>query len=195
MASYTTLPDGYTPCFLVDLKKDKRLAALINLLALLIAVLMAVAAAPFVSPFYLFIDGSGFSVWRAVILMAALFVYIVLHELTHGVAMRLSGTKRVRYGFDGLYAFAGSDDYYTKGIYLFIALAPVVLFGAVLFVLMPLVPREWFWVVYGVQITNLSGAAGDLYVTARFLRLPRDILVRDAGSSMTVYRRAEQNEE
>lgn len=195
MASYTTLPDGYTPCLSVDLKKDKRLAVLINLLALLIAVLMAVAAAPFVSPFYLFIDGSGFSVWRAVILMASLFVYIILHELTHGVAMRLSGTKRVRYGFDGLYAFAGSDDYYTKGSYLFIALAPVVLFGAVLFVLMPLVPREWFWVVYGVQITNLSGAAGDFYVTARFLRLPRDILVRDAGSSMTVYRRAEQNEE
>ena len=44
-----------------------------------------------------------------------------------------------------------------------------------------------FWCVYIVQITNISGAAGDMYVTGKFLRLPRDILVHDSGVSMTVY--------
>ena len=49
------------------------------------------------------------------------------------------------------------------------------------------VPIAWFWVVFAIQIMNLSGAAGDLYVTVRFLRLPKDILVKDTGVAMTVY--------
>lgn len=50
-----------------------------------------------------------------------------------------------------------------------------------------LVPYEWFWVVYLIQLINLSGAAGDLFVTVRFSKMPKDILVRDYGVGMTVY--------
>ncbi len=50
-----------------------------------------------------------------------------------------------------------------------------------------IVPDEWFWIAYIIQIANISGAAGDLYVTARFTRLPKDILVRDSGVAMEVY--------
>ena len=45
---------------------------------------------------------------------------------------------------------------------------------------------------YAVEIINLSGAAGDYYVTCRFCRLPADILVQDAGVSMTVYARTDE---
>ena len=113
--------------------------------------------------------------------------YIVLHEVVHGVAMKICGTKKVRYGFTGLYAFAGSEDYYGKKAYIFIALAPVVLWGTVLAVVNFFVPTEWFWVIYIIQITNISGAAGDYFVTAKFSRFPKDILVRDCGVGMTVY--------
>ena len=41
--------------------------------------------------------------------------------------------------------------------------------------------------VWILQIANVSGAAGDVYVTLRLLRLPRDLLVRDTGVAMTVY--------
>jgi len=68
-------------------------------------------------------------------------------------------------------------------------LAPVVFWGIVLAVINVLVPLEWFWVVYFIQIINLSGAAGDLYVTVKFSRLPSDILVQDYGVGMTVYSR------
>jgi hypothetical protein len=62
-----------------------------------------------------------------------------------------------------------------------------VLWGIVLAIVNPFVPTEWFWVVYLIQIANISGAAGDLYVTLKFSRLPGDILVRDYGVGMTVY--------
>jgi len=115
--------------------------------------------------------------------------YIVLHELVHGITMKAFGTPRVRYGFTGVYAFAGSDDYYGKGSYIFIALAPVVLWGAVLAVVSLFVPLSWFWVVHFVQVVNLSdgnfnyvtpqnyGVAVSLGLTARLRHGNVDIVV------------------
>ena len=101
--------------------------------------------------------------------------------------MKICGTKKVKYGFTGLYAYAGSNDFYSKGAYIFIALAPVVLLGAVLLVVNFFVSVEWFWVVYFIQIINLSGASGDYFVTIKFLTLPKDVLITDYGVGMKVY--------
>ncbi len=116
-----------------------------------------------------------------------MIAYMILHELVHGISMKLCGTKRVKYGFTGLYAFAASEDYYEKKPYIFIALAPVILWGFVLAVINIFVPAEWIWIVYFVQIMNISGAAGDFYVTIKFLSLPEDILIKDHGVGMAVY--------
>ena len=194
MKAVSQLPDGYREIYSVDLQKDKKLSLLVNGLAILIGVLLAVPM-HFVVPIYTLFDmsqGLGAYCLRFGVLMVAIVAYMVAHELVHGAAMKLCGTKRVKYGYTGLYAFAGSDDYYDKAAYIFIALAPVVLWGVVLLVLQFFVPTSWFWVVYCVQLTNLSGAAGDYYVTARFSRLSKNILVRDSGVSMCVYSNAEE---
>ena len=194
MKAVFQLPDGYREIYSVDLQKDKKLSLLVNGLATLIGVLLAVPM-HFIVPISTLFDmsqGMGAYFLRFGVLMVAMVAYMVAHELVHGAAMKLCGTKRVKYGYTGLYAFAGSEDYYDKAAYLFIALAPVVLWGIVLLVLQFCVPTSWFWVVYLVQITNLSGAAGDYYVTARFSRLPKNILVRDSGVSMCVYADAEE---
>ena len=194
MKAVFQLPDGHREIYSVDLQKDKKLSLLVNGLATLIGVLLAVPM-HFVVPIFTLFDmsqGMGAYFLRFGVLMVAIVAYMVAHELVHGAAMKLCGTKRVKYGYTGLYAFAGSEDYYDKAAYLFIALAPVVLWGIVLLVLQFCVPTSWFWVVYLVQITNLSGAAGDYYVTARFSRLPKNILVRDSGVSMCVYSNAEE---
>ena len=124
---------------------------------------------------------------RFVLLFVLTILYLVLHEFVHGIAMKMCGTKKIKYGFTGLYAFAGSDDYYDKRSYIFIALAPVVLWGFLLALINFFVSPEWFWVVYIIQIVNLSGAAGDIFVTVKFSCLPKDILIKDYGVGMTVY--------
>jgi hypothetical protein len=129
--------------------------------------------------------------WMWCIILGLEVVYIVLHELVHGITMKLVGTKKVNYGFTGLYAFAGSKDYYDKTGYIMIALAPVVLWGIVLAVIQAFVPVQWFWLVWMIQIANISGAAGDAYVTAKFSKMPKDILVSDYGVGMTVYSKEE----
>ena len=191
MRGTLTLPDGYAGLCSIDLQKDKRLALLINGLALLIALPLVFLGNRIVPLRTLFSmdDGFGFYFLRLGMLTAGYAAYVVLHELVHGAAMKLCGTKKVRYGFCGMYAYAGSEDYYSRGAYIFIALAPVVLFLAVFAVANLLVPLSWFWTIYLLQIINVSGAAGDIYVTCRFLRMPKDILIKDVGTSMEAYQK------
>lgn len=195
MKAVSGLGEGYREIYAVDLQKDKKMAVLVNAAALLVAAVMAVPMA-FVVPLSTLFDteqgleqGLIASLFRLVALMVLMIGYLVLHELTHGVAMKLCGTKKVRYGFTGLYAFARSDDYYDKTAYIFIALAPVVLWGIVFAIVNGVVNAPWFWVVYLLQIINVSGAVGDLFVTIKFAAMPKDILVKDDGVSMTVYSR------
>ena len=189
MKAFENLPDGYHEIYAVDLQKNKKVALLVNILAILIAALLVVPMCFVVPISSLFSMETGMKnyIFRFGILLVLIIVYMVLHELVHGIAMKICGTKKVKYGFTGMYAFAGSRDFYNKKAYIYIALAPVVLWGSVLAVITPLVSAEWFWVVYMIQIINVSGAAGDLFVTVKFLRLPRDILIRDYGVGMKVF--------
>ena len=189
MKAVEKLPEGYREIYSIDLQKNKKMSVLVNLLAAVIAVALVVPMCVVVPISSLFSMENGLRDYtlRFASILVLMVVYMVLHELIHGAAMKMCGTKRVKYGFTGLYAFAGSADYYDKKSYIFIALAPVVLWGVVLAVVNCFVPYEWFWVVYMIQVINLSGAAGDLFVTVKFSRLPSDILVQDYGVGMKVY--------
>ena len=189
----TELPQGYAALCTIDLQKNKRLALGVNLGALGIAVLLfalGIAFEPFPVPADSAGDGSAALLQALLKLLAALcgiVLYLILHEAVHGIFMKGYGGLKPRFGLTLLYAYCGSDAYFDKKSYLVIGLAPVVIWGAVLLAAGLLVPEGWFWTVYLIQIVNLSGAAGDFYVTYRMLRLPRDILVQDTGVSMTVF--------
>lgn len=188
MKSSEKLPEGYGEIYSVDLQKNKRLSLLVNGIAVAIMVIMVVAMR-FLVPIRATFSPENLGAYfgKVALTFALVILYVVLHEAIHGVAMKICGTKRIKYGFTGVYAFAGSSDYYGKGAYIFIALAPVILWGVVLAVVNAFVSPEWFWVIYFIQINNISGAAGDFFVTAKFSRLPKDILVQDHGVGMKVY--------
>ncbi len=184
------LPSGYAEVLKLDLQKDTKKALLVNVLALILAAVMFVPAF-FLRPFSIFLSSSGAFPFLAktALLLLGMVLYLVLHELVHGVAMKvcLPGVK-VRYGFTGLYAYAASQDaYFCKSSYILIALAPVVLWGAVLLILNLVVSADWFWVIYFIQIINISGAAGDLYMVYRLSGMSSEILVHDDGVSMVIF--------
>lgn len=181
MKVYTTLPDGYKEIHTLDMQKDKKLSFWLNFFASVVGIVLI--AIPWISISNPFAQPT----WMWLIILAADIAYVVLHELVHGITMKIVGTKNVSYGFTGLYAFAGSKDYYDKTAYLTIALAPVIVLGVILAVVQMFTPVEFFWIPWFIQVTNLSGAAGDAYVTAKFSKMPNDILVTDYGVGMTVY--------
>jgi len=186
MKATFTLPEDYQAKYIINLK-EKRPAILVNGLALVITLILILFGAMY-CPFSKLLDPLDLTAaLRLLSVGIGCLVYIPLHELVHGLFIRIYSGRRAKYGFTLMYAYAGSDAWFAKGPYIVIALAPVVLWGIVLAAIQSLVPLSWFWVVYFIQIVNLSGAAGDLYVFVRLLREKPDILIRDTGTDMTVW--------
>ena len=186
MNSYIDLPKGYKEIEHIDLQKDKKLAFLVNAIGVVIMVVTFFIGHFFVSFLELY-KMEGVLPWIAI--FVGTILYMVLHELVHGIFMWHYSKQKPFYGFTGMYAYAGSKCYFNKKSYIIIALAPIVVWGIVLLILNLIFQETWFWVIYFIQICNLSGAAGDLYVSYRFSKLPEDILINDVGVSMTIYGR------
>ncbi len=194
MHTCQVLPEGYREYYSVDLQKNKKTALFVNVLSVVLALLVGIPMHFHYPIWHLFdmSDGFGPYLTRTAVLFFSIFVYICLHELTHAAVMKYYGAKKVRFGFTGLYAYAGSlEDYFPKVPYIHTALAPVIVWGIVFIVLSLIMKGPWLWIAYFLQILNVSGAAGDLFVAVKFSRFPSDIFVRDTGIDMTVYSREE----
>ena len=187
MKNAAALPHGYCERARVDLRTDPRQARIVSGAAVVIAAVLAAAGAHFV-PLRAAFSGGHVPLKLAAALAGAA-AGVVLHELVHGVFIRLLGGVKPRYGFTGRYACAGSGAYFCKRDYIVIALAPAVLLGLSLALAAALAPAGWFWSVYIVQIVNLSGAAGDYCAVCRLLRLRGDLLIGDTGLTMIVYQK------
>lgn len=183
--NHRTLPKGYRYAGTLDFMRNRaQLKAVVILSLALIAV--STLAGLLIAPVELSwrLMASRWVLWPA--LFAALILYIPLHELTHGVAMfALSGVKP-KYGLKLPYAYCGSTAWFDRKSHVITALAPVVLWGVGLLVAALRVPREWFWFFWVVQISNLSGSAGDIVCVWLLLRMKGDLLIQDTGVRMRI---------
>ena len=112
MKTCTVLPERYEAAASVDLQNDKRKALLVNGLSAAVMLLMILLGHFLIRPvtdLFGFDDTNSGWFLRIAVMMAGLFVYVILHELAHAAAMKSFGAKQVRFGFTGLYAFAGSE--------------------------------------------------------------------------------------
>ncbi|MCL2188773.1 MAG: DUF3267 domain-containing protein [Defluviitaleaceae bacterium] len=183
-----TLPPGYTEFWHVNFGKNAKSIILFSL-----------AATALAAPFLLlgwFIQpasfGLGLYVSRAVLsgaLFLCVMVCFVSHELVHGLFMKIFSDAKIRFGFVGYAAYAASEGYFNKKQYIIITLAPVVLHSFVFVGLLLFLPRTWFWDIYILQVVNIGGAAGDFYMSVLMRKMPKDILVKDDGTRMTIYAR------
>lgn len=193
------LPSDYVEIRRINLQKDKKLAILLNALAFVIAILMIIVGLIFV-PFSMY-DYYGVTansleriMLKPLLLTVAMFFYFILHEVIHGIFMKIFSGVKARLGFTGIYGYAASDAYFGKSSYLVITLAPVVILGLILLSLNICFSSQWFWFFYLLQIFNVSGATGDLYVTLIMSKMSKDVLTRDTGISMSIYSKSGEAE-
>ena len=180
------LPEGYREIKKIDLMSNRKEMIWINVLALGILCGMLALGFAICPPFSKLLLGVQ-SIINTILLLASILLYMILHELVHGILMKAYSGVKPRYGFTGLYAYSGSDAYFSRRQYLIIAFAPVVLLGILLAVLNVRFYESWFWFFYIIQIVNISGAAGDIYVGAQIVRAQNVVLIRDTGTGMTLY--------
>lgn len=184
-----TLPNGYKEQFKIDLSENKKLNIGVNAAALIVMLAMLLP----ISIIYkneIFFDESLNRILFSVLLLIFTVAYIILHELVHGLFIRIFSGKWGNFGFKGAFAYAGSKCYFNKKSYIIIALAPIVIWGIVLAAINILMPVSPIWYIfYFIQCMNISGSVGDIYVTAKLLKKSPDILINDTGLSMTIFDR------
>ena len=189
-----SLPKGYRQVAVMDFVRNRKQLLTVNIAALAVMAVMLIAGLilhPF-RPAWEFLTAN----WWAWLALAGMYIaYIPLHELTHGLLMHVLSGVKPKYGFKLCYAYAGSRVFFDKHRHNLIALAPLIVWGTALFVLERTLPVEWFWLLYLVQISNVSGSAGDVYCVLALARQPKDILVQDTGTRMRVFAPRPDNEE
>jgi hypothetical protein len=191
------LPLGYTEASYWRLATDWRRLAIANLLGLVIAPIATVAfglfavAAAGLSPLDYFGVGSHDYPGALIMLvfLVALTFTMVVHELTHGMTIKLVG-NRPSYGFQwvGLVPYATAEgQYFTRDEFIAAALAPLVCLSIIGCLLLPIAPA-WLapWVLFAL-IANAAGAAGDIWMSVIALRYPRSTWIMDERDGMRIF--------
>ncbi|MBR5517063.1 MAG: DUF3267 domain-containing protein [Firmicutes bacterium] len=184
------LPAHYDLYERIDLASDKKAFKAVCIWSIIAMIVMIVYGAITHS----FMASFDMETWRVLFCVVAMAVgliaYIVLHEAVHGIFIKLFTGEAPSFGMDlskGM-AYAGSTWLFKKWPYIIIALAPVVIWGAILVMWLKDIPAQYYWYLYAIQIFNITGAAGDFYVTIRVAGMPDDILAKDDGMTMEFYR-------
>jgi hypothetical protein len=133
-------------------------------------------------------------IWEAAIGLAAFPATLVLHELLHGLAMRMSGT-RPQYGVlpAQLLFYATAPGYaFRRNACLMIELAPLVVlcFMAILGMLI-LQGTTWVPLLIVCAAMNVGGAAADLWMASKILRYSTTSYIVDERDGFRVLIRKE----
>ena len=182
--NHKTLPCGYRFAQSIDCMRNKSQikAMLILSVALIVApVVIGLIAVPIGPSWQLM--ASRWWAWPA--LGAALIAYIPLHELTHGAVMLALSGVMPSFGLKLPYAYAGSTVWFDKKSHILTLLQ----------IMIARLPAAWFWPLWIVQISNLSGSAGDIYTAWYLARMKGDLLIQDTGVRMSIAKRIRTEEE
>ena len=172
----------------VDLR-DKKISKKLMVTAFILLIVSGLIG-NFIYPFAQLID------YLETMKRAAIFVLIfiglsiikvVLHEVIHAIMMKKYGANKIEFGYTSGSAYTKSDGYFNKRQFTLITLAPLIVLSILLIPTSLVVPRDMFWLIWLVQIMNMAGASGDLYVMFIIKKLPSDAIIRDNGPCMDVY--------
>lgn len=177
------LPKDYTLFQTKDLKNDKKIALMIQVIFLIIAGLMVLIAFYFKLP----IKNDLTVINKLILTLSLVALYMILHELTHGLFIWFISKHKPSFGFHFPYLITGSNNYYNKRSFIVILLAPVVIFGIVLILCLLITPQTLFLSLYIVIGLNFAGSSGDYVQAYMIKRLPSNVLIKDDGKNTTYY--------
>ncbi len=186
--SKNSLPPDYRLVEIVDLEKNKKEAVGVNALGFVLSILTLVVGFLWKGLNLLgLVDPLGW-LCSLVVTIVGFIAYIYLHELTHGLFIYVFSKKSPHFGVKlPLYVYAGGKAYFSKGHYILIALAPVLLWGVVFLLIGAFLNGPWFWCLCFLQAGNIGGAAGDIFVAVKTAMYDRSVLVFDTGVRMEFY--------
>ena len=186
MKNTTKLPEGYEEIYKIDLKNDKKKAMFIHITVFVIAILMIIIGMIFV-PITTFFDYPVFLFIKFLVIIVGLILCIVLQNLLSILILKCFAKTKTNIGLSNGFSYVGSDIYFNKKSYIATGFAPMIIIIALFLIINVIAGIGWFWCIYIIQVYCISSSFSHIYVTYKLSKLPKDILIKDDGLSMTVY--------
>ncbi len=186
---YEELPNNYQEVYCID-AKDKKVVIWFHIVNILLMAVVMVTCY-FIKDVNLVNSLKNDNILiPTLIMLVGMVVYIILHELTHGIVYKIMTKRKLTFGMTLSVAFCGVPDVYvSKKTALFAILAPFVVFNIVYIVLLIIVPANIiaFYVILLFGI-HFGGCVGDLYGTYVLLfKMSNKCLMNDTGPKQTFY--------
>lgn len=190
------LPAGYTQAFYLNCK-DMKVGLIFTLVSFVVlAWVLALSAVPLLlgaKPGYM-VKFEGFQALGVTYgFLALMLLYIILHELVHGLFYKALTGEKLTFGISWSCAFCGVPNIYTyRRTALLSAAAPLVIFTVLmlpvqiaLFFVHPLC----YWMMALIFGIHLGGCCGDGYLLLLLFTRFKDprTLVRDTGPEQYIY--------
>jgi hypothetical protein len=191
-----TPPEGYVAAGGLTLAGNGRLTLGLNLAGIPWMVMCAVGyvlLAALVRPGGASLHFGQYSLfWFVVVLvggsLATMVAVVVLHEAAHGLAFWVFTRSRPTFGVKGWYAYTAAPGWHlSRGTFLAVLLAPIVLFTAVGLPIVAFAPPVVALFTVLALIGNATSAIGDLYMCLRLLRVPGTAVVEDRTDGIAWY--------
>lgn len=187
---YLDLPNGYVAKKTID-AKAKKTAILFTLFSfvILVVVIIVLLLTRKVDFDLFFSDGSKLLL-ADIALIISMVLYIIIHELTHGIGYKIFTREKLKFGITISCAFCGVPNSYVKKWPAFITtVLPFFTYSCILFPLYYLTSSVYVQVVSGfVLALHLSGCIGDLTVASYLLfKADKSTLVNDDGAKQVFY--------
>ena len=184
-----TLPENYEVVKIVD-AKDKKTATLFTIGSFVICIGLLLAV---LLPFdFTRLDINSINKYL-IILIIMQIIYIIAHELVHGIAYKVLTKQKLTFGMTLTVAYCGVPDIYCYYKTALIAvLAPFVTFS-IIFVTLCIITAQsnvnLSFIFRIITCIHISGCIGDLYVTYLLLTKYKKptLLYNDTGPKQTFY--------
>lgn len=181
------LPEGYHEVYRLDAKNSK-IGVIFNLVAFFVTLAISAAAIFIIKPYQ---DIASFRFLSYIIFFLSILLYVVLHEIVHGIAYKALTKEKLTFGISLTVAFCGVPNIYVyRKTALVALLSPFVVFTVVFLAGAFLLSNPWDQFLCSVLLgIHVGGCSGDLYDTGLYLFRFRsaDTLMRDTGPMQVFY--------
>ncbi|HOT92302.1 MAG TPA: DUF3267 domain-containing protein [Anaerolineae bacterium] len=184
------LPENYEEVLYWKLSHHKTLLVVLNVVGLALMGLALVTFFAWARIWHLETVSLELNIWQMVAALFAVAVTIVLHELTHGLALRAYGAQP-KYGvmWQEMMFYATAAGYaFRRNAYIVIALAPLVGLSLVGMGLLMLPIPDWLLlIVVFCAALNVGSAIGDMWLVRVALGYPRVAYVVDEKDGLRMF--------
>lgn len=188
---FKELPEEYVVDKVIDAKGDMKVKVLFTIGSFVLFGLVFACFIPYLIKNFPTEMVRNEMVLSWLLLMISMLLYIVLHELTHGIFYKIFTKEKLTFGLTLTVAYCGVPNLYLKKIPAVVsAIAPFVVFSIVFGIPLFFISNYLYFTVLAILFAaHISGCIGDLYcvMLLLFKYKGKDVLVNDTGPKQTFY--------